>query len=116
MSQSYDDMREGAVHPYPDTNEVSLAPEVATRTAGDEKDIAWDLDESASRPFFGDLAWSNLCAFLAGRAGDLDRLEVTVASILQFVPGMRVAVAAADNSLDAYERCAWSLLAGQGAG
>lgn len=112
MSRSYREQREGVVHPHL----FSPAPEVATRTAGDGKDATWHLTKSASRPFFGDLAWSNLCVFLAGRAGDLDRLEATVASILQFVPGMRVAVAAAENSLDEYERCAFSLLASPGAG
>ena len=66
--------------------------------------------EFAHRPFSGTLVRSNLCAFVAGRQDDLGHLEVTVRSIVQFVPGMRVVVAAADDCLDVYERCVLSVL------
>ncbi|CAM9459802.1 unnamed protein product [Scytosiphon promiscuus] len=62
------------------------------------------FDEAAGRPYTQDLARGNLCGFVAGRAGDAEMWEVTVKSILEFVPGMRVAVAAEVEGLAEYER------------
>lgn len=60
--------------------------------------------EAAKRSFTGDVTRGSLCAFIAGRASELDQWIVTVASIQQFAPGIRVAVAAEDDALNAYER------------
>ncbi|CAN0146627.1 unnamed protein product, partial [Ectocarpus sp. 13 AM-2016] len=62
------------------------------------------FEEEAERPFFQDLKRGNLCAFVGGRVDEEAMWEVTVKSILQFMPGMRVAIAAGANGLDAYER------------
>lgn len=62
------------------------------------------FEEAASTPFEGDIARGNLCAFVAGRADDVDEWTVTVQSIQKFAPGVRVAVAAEADALEAYER------------
>ncbi|CAM9613973.1 unnamed protein product [Ectocarpus fasciculatus] len=62
------------------------------------------FEEAAERPFFQDVKRGNLCAFVGGRVGEEDMWEVTVKSIVQFMPGMRVAIAAGAGGLDAYER------------
>ncbi|CAN0582694.1 unnamed protein product, partial [Ectocarpus sp. 12 AP-2014] len=62
------------------------------------------FEEAAERPFFQDLKRGNLCAFVGGRVGEEAMWEVTVKSILQFMPGMRVAIAAGTKGLDAYDR------------
>ncbi|CAN0126388.1 unnamed protein product [Ectocarpus sp. 12 AP-2014] len=62
------------------------------------------FEEAAERPFFQDLKRGNLCAFVGGRVGEEAMWEVTVKSILQFMPGLRVAIAAGAKGLDAYER------------
>ncbi|CBJ28664.1 hypothetical protein Esi_0117_0037 [Ectocarpus siliculosus] len=62
------------------------------------------FEEEAERPFFQDLKRGNLCAFVSGRVDEEAMWEVTVKSILQFMPGMRVAIAAGAKGLDAYER------------
>ncbi|CAN0319161.1 unnamed protein product [Ectocarpus sp. 6 AP-2014] len=62
------------------------------------------FEEAAERPFFQDLKYGNLCAFGSGRVDEEAMWEVTVKSILQFMPGMRVAIAAGAKGLDAYER------------
>lgn len=62
------------------------------------------FSQAAQRPYTDELVRDNLCAFVSGRAADVDQVEVTVMSILQFVPGMRVAVATEADSVDAFER------------
>lgn len=62
--------------------------------------------QAAERPFTKDLVRGNLCAFIAARADEVEQWEVTVMSIVQFVPGMRVAVAAeGEDGVAAFERC-----------
>lgn len=69
-------------------------------------DIAGFFAEAAERPFIKDLVRGNLCAFIAAREDDVQQWEVTVMSILQFVPGVRVAIAAEGNDgVAAFERC-----------
>lgn len=60
---------------------------------------------AAERPFTDHVARGNLCAFVAGRADEVEQWEVAVTSILLFVPGMRIAVAAEADGVDAYQRC-----------
>ncbi|CBJ28689.1 hypothetical protein Esi_0117_0079 [Ectocarpus siliculosus] len=70
----------------------------------DREDVISFFEEAAERPYSQDLKRRNLCAFVGGRAGEEAMWDVTVKSILQFVPGMRVAIAAEAEGLDAYER------------
>lgn len=62
------------------------------------------FEEAAERPFTQDLKRGNLCGFIAGRVDEADMWEVTAKSILEFVPGMRVAIAAEVEGLAEYER------------
>ncbi|CAM9449896.1 unnamed protein product, partial [Ectocarpus sp. 8 AP-2014] len=75
----------------------------------DKEDVISFFEEAAERPYSQDLKRRNLCAFVSGRVGEENMWEVTVKSILQFVPGMRVAIAAEADGLDAYERSMGSL-------
>lgn len=68
------------------------------------------FSEMAERSYTADLNRGNLCAFIAGRASEVDMWEVTVLSILEFIPGMRVAVAAEADGFKDYERCVWCML------
>lgn len=79
---------------------TGLAPSLG---ATHDDDVSFFV-EAAKRPFVGDIARGNICAFIAGNADTVDQLEVTVTSILQFVPGMRVAVAVEAESLETYRR------------
>ena len=110
MARRLREEREQVVHSKPDTNTISIAVRDSSYSAEDEKSAATIFEEFAHRPFSGTLVRSNLCAFVAGRPGDLSQVEVTVSSVLQFIPGVRVAVAAMDDSLDAYERCVFTAL------
>lgn len=60
--------------------------------------------EAAKRPFTKDLKHGSICAFVAGRAEEVDEWAVTVRSILQFAPGVRIAVAAEEDGLGLYQR------------
>ena len=42
---------------------------------------------------------------MAGSLDEVDQVEVAVMSVLQFLPGMRVAVAADNTAFDSYNRC-----------
>lgn len=59
---------------------------------------------SADLSFTHDLARGDLCAFIGGNADELEQTSITVESILEFMPGMRVAVATEPDSFDAYDR------------
>ncbi|CAB1119417.1 unnamed protein product [Ectocarpus sp. CCAP 1310/34] len=90
---------------------LRVAKMIEAEEVGDEWSVDVDrvkairfFEEAAERPFFQDLKRHNLCAFVGGRVGEEAMWEVTVKSILQFMPGMRVAIAAESEGLDAYER------------
>lgn len=90
-----------------EANEVSRATEENTAAMvsdNQESEAASFFAEAAELPFTDDLARGNVCAFIAGRAGEADLSKVTVMSILSFNPGMRVAVAAEDAGLGAFQR------------
>ncbi|CAB1098702.1 unnamed protein product [Ectocarpus sp. CCAP 1310/34] len=70
----------------------------------DREDVISFFEEAAKRPYSQDLKRRNLCAFVSGRVGEETMWEVTVKIILQFMPGMRVAIAAEAEGLDTYER------------
>lgn len=62
------------------------------------------FSKASQRPYSDGLVRGDLCVFIPARAEEISRWEVTVVSILQFVPGVRVAIAAEEDALDAYER------------
>ncbi len=79
---------------------VSLAPELSA----EREMVAQFFEGEAQREFVGDVTRGSVCAFVAGTASQVDQLEVTVSSMLEFLPGVRVAVAAEHDALDAYRR------------
>lgn len=85
--------------PLPESEDGALV-----QGSAEKDETASFFADAAELPYTHDLARGNLCAFIAGRAGDADLTKVTVMSILSFVPGMRVAVAAEDAELGNYER------------
>lgn len=78
--------------------------EPAPALLSEREQVAQFFDEEAKRAYIGDVPRGSLCAFVAGTAYHLDQLEVTVTSILEFQPGMRVAVAAQEDAVDEYRR------------
>lgn len=62
------------------------------------------FSEASVLPYVNDLVRGNLCAFIAGSLDEVDEVEVAVMSVLQFLPGMRVAVAADNAAFDSYDR------------
>ena len=68
-------------------------------------EVAQFFDEEAKKMFTNEVPRGAVCAFVAGTESEVDQLEVTVMSILEFLPGVRVAIAAEDGSVDAYQRC-----------
>ncbi|CAM9924133.1 unnamed protein product [Ectocarpus fasciculatus] len=81
----------------------SFEPIQDADVSGRQKAIRF-FEEAAERTYLDGLERSDLCAFVSGRVGEEAMWEVTVKSILQFVPGMRVAIAAEAEGLNAYER------------
>lgn len=65
----------------------------AVAASGSGEDAPRFFSEAAQLPYTEELVRNNLCAFVSGQAAEVDQVEVTVMSILQFVPGMRVAIA-----------------------
>ena len=55
-------------------------------------------------PYVNDLVRGNLCAFIAGGVNEVDQVEVAVMSVLEFLPGMTVAVAADNAAFHTYQR------------
>lgn len=62
------------------------------------------IARASEEPFTAGVTRGNICVFLAGGADELEQIDVSVQSVMDFVPGVRVAVAANDESLGAYER------------
>lgn len=86
-------------------------PSTRAGGASTPADPTWTFfREAAERPFVGDVTRGNTCGFIAGRADEAEMWEVTAKSILEFLPGMRVAVAAEAEGLAEYERCAYGRL------
>lgn len=80
-------------------------PEAASELSAEQAEVvAQFFEDEAKRAFIGDVTRGNICAFVAGTASQVDQLEVTVTSVLEFRPGVRVAVAAEHDALDAYRR------------
>ncbi|CAN0095559.1 unnamed protein product, partial [Ectocarpus sp. 4 AP-2014] len=85
----------------------SSARHSAPTGATDKQALAFA--QAAKSPFTEDVAYGSLCAFIAGRAGEVDEWAVTVSSIQTFAPGMRVAVAAEKEAVHLYKRAVGSL-------
>lgn len=62
------------------------------------------FDDATISPYVNDLVRGNLCAFIAGDVDEVDQVKVAVMSVLEFVPGMRVAVAAESEGFHSYQR------------
>lgn len=76
---------------------------VVAPAPGSGEDAPTFFSEAAQRPYTEELVRDNLCAFVSGGAAEVDQVEVTVMSILQFVPGMRVAIATEADGVDDFE-------------
>lgn len=70
----------------------------------EERGLESFMRRSAERAFTADVKRGEICAFVEGHADRVLQTEVTVQSVLEFVPGVRVAVAAEPDSLAEYER------------
>ena len=81
-----------------------LSASVEDRTHHNADDAQSMFDDATILPYVNDLVRGNLCAFIAGDEHDVDQVEVAVKSVLQFLPGMRVAVAADAAGFDEYQR------------
>eukprot|EP00752_Nemacystus_decipiens_P007288 g6521.t1 len=77
---------------------------VATPELSERDEVGQFFEEEGKRMFTDDVPRGGLCAFVAGTESQLDQVEVTVTSILEFLPGMRVAIAAEDDAVEAYRR------------
>lgn len=89
---------------------VEAPEEIATAARADESEIEALMRRSADRAYTKGVKRGEICAFIEGHADRVLQTDVTVQSILEFVPGVRVAVAAEQDSLAAYERFVPSLL------
>ncbi|CAN0343563.1 unnamed protein product [Ectocarpus sp. 12 AP-2014] len=94
-----------------DSDPFRVAKMIEAEDVGNELSVDVDMEkairffeEAAERPYSQDLKRGNLCAFVGGRVGEEAMWEVTVKSILQFMPGMRLAIAAEADGLGAYKR------------
>ena len=67
-------------------------------------DVQSMFDAATILPYMDDLVRGNICAFIAGDVEEVDQVEVAVMSVLQFLPGMRVAVATDNAGFHAYQR------------
>lgn len=68
-----------------------------------EDDFETFIANSASIDFNKELTRGDLCAFIAGDEDQIEQTDVTVQSILEFLPGMRIAIAAESDDLAAYK-------------
>jgi len=59
--------------------------------------------ELSHQPFTEDMTRGEICAFIAGREDEATKWAVTMRSILQFEPGMRIAIAV-EGDPQAYRR------------
>lgn len=76
---------------------VVVTPELSER-----EEVAQFFEGEAKRMFANDIPRDGVCAFVAGTGAHVDQVEVTVTSILEFLPGVRVAIAAEADAVDAY--------------
>ncbi|CAM9840562.1 unnamed protein product [Scytosiphon promiscuus] len=82
---------------------LSRSSQLDDRDHGEEGEFEWYMRGAADTAFTHDVKRGEICAFIQGGPGRLQQTEVTVQSILEFVPGIRVAVATEPGSLAAYE-------------
>ena len=82
----------------------ALAPSSSRRLATSVEDAQSIFADATVLPYVNDLVRGNLCAFIAGEANEVNGVEVAVKSVLQFFPGMTVAVAADYAGFHAYQR------------
>lgn len=73
----------------------------ACRSSSTDDDTPYD---PANEPYLKDITRGQICAFMTGFSSFLKETEVTVKSIVQFMPGMRVAIATQDHDVSVFER------------
>lgn len=81
-----------------------FTPTSSRRLATSVEDAQSIFADATVLPYVNDLVRGNLCAFIAGEANEVNGVEVAVKSVLQFFPGMTVAVAADNAGFHAYQR------------
>lgn len=62
-----------------------------------------EFDPWVHESFAPGIEMGDLCAFMGSTAGLLEETEVTVRSVIEFMPGVRVALAVAEEDLDMFE-------------
>lgn len=62
------------------------------------------MKEAAKMPFAKGVTRGNMCIFIAAGSDEVEQTDVTIQSILEFVPGMRIALATESDSVDEYRR------------
>lgn len=91
-------------------NDVDLARDLRhvirqkPQNRANDADLATVFDDASKQSFGRGLVRGGLCAFITARSDDVHQVEVTVMSILQFVPGIRIVIAAEENGFDAFKR------------
>lgn len=83
----------------PETKDVHVPADL-----NEDDECALFFKEESERLFVQDVVRGSICAFVAGTTSDAARTTVTVESILRFMPGVRVAIAAEDAALGTYKR------------
>lgn len=73
----------------------------ASRLSSTDDDAPYD---PANEPYLKDITRGQICAFMTGFSSFLKETEVTVKSIVHFMPGMRVAIATQDHDISVFER------------
>ena len=61
-------------------------------------------EDSASIPFHGDVTRGDMCAFIPGYFQFIAETEVSIQSVVHFMPGMRVVVAVHLNDFSVYQK------------
>lgn len=84
-------------HRHEDNTPTSVSPEPPS-------DLEVFLTESADTSFTDDMSRGEICAFISGSMKELEEIDVTTQSILEFVPGVQVVIATKAGSKSAYER------------
>eukprot|EP00903_Cladosiphon_okamuranus_P019226 g17680.t1 len=85
---------------------AKVAEKPATAVGADESGPEALMRRSAEMAYTEGVKRGEICVFIEGHADRVLQTEAAVQSVLEFVPGVRVAVAAEQDSLGAYE---WKL-------
>lgn len=81
-----------------------LTPVAALATEGEIVVDSGGANSWAHEPFVGGIERDNICAFIGSDFGLLEETEVSVKSVMEFMPGVRVAIAVAEEDLAVFEQ------------